>query len=73
MKFLILNAFPGILRGFFFASKSLSSFTPLSSSVKLVSEVFAFASPPKVDGNMIVEMIPPRGLGPALPLRRHSL
>lgn len=35
---------------------------------KLVSEVFAFASPPKVDGNMITEMIPPVGLVQHSPL-----
>lgn len=61
MKFLILNAFPGI-RGVFLQAnlQALSHF--FFHLFKLVSEVFAFASPPNVDGNMIAEMIPPVGL-----------
>lgn len=67
MKFLILNAFPGI-RGVFLQAnlQALSHF--FFHLFKLVSEVFAFASPPNVDGNMIAEMIPPVGLAQCSPL-----
>lgn len=41
---------------------------------KLVSEIFGFAGPPNVDGNMIMEAIPPvRRQGPSSLLRQDSL
>lgn len=58
MKLLLLNAFPGILR--FLLQANLQAISHFFFHLfKLVSEIFAFASPPNVDGNMILEVIPP--------------
>lgn len=72
MKLLVLNTFPGILRFLLQANpQAISHF--FFHLFKLVSEIFAFASPPNVDGNMIMEMIPPVGLVRYSLLRQHSL
>lgn len=52
-------------------SQALSHF--FFHSFKLVSEIFAFASSRNVDGNMIVEVIPPVGLVQRSFHKQHSL
>lgn len=58
MKLLVLRLFPGILR--FLLQASLQAISHFFFHLfKLVSEIFGFAGPPNVDGNMIMEAIPP--------------
>lgn len=58
MKPLVLSLFPGILRFLLHADlPAISHF--FFHLFKLMSEIFGFANPPNVDGNMIMEAIPP--------------
>lgn len=71
-KLLILYTFSEILR--FLLQEQLqatSHFFFFFIFLKLVSEIFAFARLPNVDGNMIMEMIPPVG-GSSAPSIRNT-